>query len=278
VLARVRQTRPYAAAKGRSLALPLPAWQALSALRSPRACAQNPARRREARLERQLHRALRTGATPEPPLGPQSAGASERVIEIPWVLSRVPRRRAAHVLDLGTAFAPFFYRWALGELAQQVDLHVADLVPVSISGATFHNADIRVLPFPDQTFDAVLCLSTLEHIGMDNRRYGVDGDAGTERPDVEALRELRRVTRKHGNIFITVPAGIAAEYTWFRQYSADSWSAAVAQASLDLHEVDYFTHDRTRGWRSAGPLDLETRDYGAGASNAAALICASLTR
>jgi SAM-dependent methyltransferase len=50
-------------------------------------------------------------------------------------------------------------------------------------------------------------VSTLEHVGMSNERYGVD-DERTEDPDVElaaAVRELRRVAKPGGTLLITVP-------------------------------------------------------------------------
>ncbi len=51
---------------------------------------------------------------------------------------------------------------------------------------------MRELPFDDQAFDLVLCVSTLEHVGADNSGYGLDAeDDGASR--LTALRELRRV-------------------------------------------------------------------------------------
>jgi SAM-dependent methyltransferase len=203
-------------------------------------------------------------------------GASERIIEIPWVFARVPTWHGARVLDVGTAFAPFFYRQWLASLARQVELHVVDLAPAWIRRATVHRADVRRLPFASETFDAVTCISTLEHIGLDNRRYGVGDEPSASRPDVLALRELRRVTRPGGRVLVTVPAGVAGEHSWYRQYSPASWAATVASASLSTSDIGYFTHDSSRGWLAAAPEEVELHEYGIGAPNAAALICASL--
>ena len=55
-------------------------------------------------------------------------------------------------------------------------------------------ADVRKLPFPERSFDQVLLVSTLEHIGADNTVYGLDAESDGD-ARVEALRELKRVLR-----------------------------------------------------------------------------------
>ena len=51
-------------------------------------------------------------------------------------------------------------------------------------------ADITNIPYPDNTFDAVIALDVIEHI----------------KNDEEALREIYRVLRPQGMAIITVPA------------------------------------------------------------------------
>ena len=78
-------------------------------------------------------------------------------------------------------------------------------------------------PFPDTSFDQVLLVSTLEHIGADNEVYGVEGepdDAGRS----AALRELRRILRPSGSLLVTVPLGEPGDYGWFRQEDVRGWT------------------------------------------------------
>ena len=66
-------------------------------------------------------------------------------------------------------------------------IETADLAAVEIPGLVSHVADVRALPFAANSFDVAICLSTLEHVGMDNTQYAIEsGGAG----DVAALAEL----------------------------------------------------------------------------------------
>lgn len=80
------------------------------------------------------------------------------------------------------------------------------------------HADLRRLPFADQSFDVVLCSHVLEHI----------------RDDASAISELRRVLRVGGTAFVQVP------------YFARA-------ATEELHEVD--KHGHVRNYARADLLD-----------------------
>ena len=61
-------------------------------------------------------------------------------------------------------------------------LHVVTLAPEEEAypflDVSYLFADLRRLPLRDETYDRVVSMSTLEHVGMDNSYYG----AGGERP------------------------------------------------------------------------------------------------
>ena len=99
------------------------------------------------------------------------AGTDERVIEVPWVLSRlVPSGR---VLEVGYAFAEAPYLAAL--LRSGVELVGVDLAGRDVEGMERVQADVRDLPLPDASVDQALLVSTLEHVGADNSGYGLAG-------------------------------------------------------------------------------------------------------
>lgn len=56
----------------------------------------------------------------------------------------------------------------------------------------FQTADIEKLPFPDNTFDGIVCLGVMEYLASDG----------------PALREMRRVLKPGGHVVITTPSSI----------------------------------------------------------------------
>src|SRR5260370_25436688 len=57
----------------------------------------------------------------------------------------------------------------------------------------FRVGDMERLPFPDDTFDAVVCLGVIEYLAADDR----------------ALREIWRVLRPGGTAVISTPSAIS---------------------------------------------------------------------
>jgi hypothetical protein len=128
-------------------------------------------------------------------------GPNERVIELPLAFEVLALDTPGRVLDAGCACN-----------AQMPD-PVADLTHLTQSLAhepvyvqpnrTYASGDLRDLSaWPDRHFDRVVCVSTLEHVGMDNRHYG---GAQEHDPDsvTKAVEELWRVC--NGTLLITVP-------------------------------------------------------------------------
>jgi hypothetical protein len=208
------------------------------------------------------------------PLERIGAGLSERVVEIPWVLRRLGEAHATRVLDIGTAFSPVVYKRLL--VRQPLLVETADLAEVDIPGVTSHLADVREMPFETDSFDVAICLSTLEHIGMDNTQYEIESGGGAGGGgDVDALRELGRVARR---VLVTVPAGDDKDMGWQRQYAPATFRRVVEQAGLAVERLDVFVHDPASGWQPAEERSVAHRNYGEGAVAAAASICAELTR
>jgi hypothetical protein len=193
------------------------------------------------------------------------AGSDERPIEIPWCLARY--RGEPNVLDVGYAFAEPSYLAALTQLGA-TRLAGVDLAEADVPGLEAFRADLRELPFRDREFDVVFCISTIEHVGQDNERYGIEPDrGGMER----ALRELRRVGRR---VLITVPTGEPGEHGWFVQLDPERWLELFASTGFLVfeHEVYELTGD---GWRSTPSLPAGVR-YGDRGPGASAVLCAEL--
>ena len=60
----------------------------------------------------------------------------------------------------------------------------------SALGQAYVTADLRELPFADESFDTIVCVSTLDHVGMDNSAYG-STEPRSQDPDGEVARRRR---------------------------------------------------------------------------------------
>jgi SAM-dependent methyltransferase len=198
------------------------------------------------------------------------AGTDERVVEVPWVLSRL--RPSGRVLEVGYAFAEPAYLGAL--LRSGVDLFGADLAEREVEGMEAVVADVRELPFEDESVDQVLLVSTLEHVGADNAVYGLGGESEPG-ARATALRELRRVLLRDGSLLVTVPVGEPGDHGWFRQEDRDGWRSLFGEAGFFLEEEE--TYELTPdGWRSAPDFRAEGVRYGTRGPAASAVLCADL--
>jgi SAM-dependent methyltransferase len=198
-------------------------------------------------------------------------GTDERVIEIPWVLSRL--LPAGRTLEVGYAFAEPVY--LAGLLRSGVELVGVDVAERDVEGMERLVADVRSLPLADGSVDQVLLVSTLEHVGADNSAYGHDAE-----PDpssrVDALRELGRVLGSSGNLLVTVPLGEPGEHGWFRLDDVAGWNELFASAGLFVEEQEAYELGE-EGWRAAPAFrsaGVGYRDRGPAAS---AVLCSRLT-
>jgi SAM-dependent methyltransferase len=189
-----------------------------------------------------------TGERPHELVAP--AEFDERPIELAWTLGRY--RGEERVLDVGYAFAEPAWLAALLALGAR-ELTGVDLAERDVPGMTTVRADVRHLPFGARSFDAVFCVSTLEHVGGDNTRYDLDAEHDPDAP-LAALRELRRVTVRAGKIFLTVPCG-SVPGEWFLRQPADAWRAWFRKADLYVYDEEVYVREEGE-WRH-GPRDGE---------------------
>ena len=139
-------------------------------------------------------------------------------------------------------------------------------------GIEYVYADVRKLPFADSAFDVVACISTLEHIGMDNTRYGgaarAHGDVGTETR--AAFAELLRVLAPGGTLYASVPFGAREDHGWLRQLDQADLDDLLGVAEPGNASFVY-AYSR-KGWQLTPPesaADSRYRDPGTARSVAA---------
>ena len=203
---------------------------------------------------------------PARPRGLQApAWSDERAIEIPWVLARYDGER--RVLDVGTANAIPAYVDGLRALG------APDLVTVDLAEPADVVADVRSLPFDDGSFDLALCVSTLEHVGLDNAVYGLASERD-ERGRERALRELRRVAPR---VLVSVPVGVADDQGWQVVRPALEWIGLFERSGFVVFEDELYVRAE-EGWRTAAVAEADEARYGGSGPGAGAVLLAELRR
>jgi SAM-dependent methyltransferase len=67
----------------------------------------------------------------------------------------------------------------------------------------FMRMDARLMGFRKEIFDEIICIGTIEHIGMSSPNY--DQGKTDELGDIRAFSEIFRILKKGGNVVLTLP-------------------------------------------------------------------------
>lgn len=179
----------------------------------------------------------------------------ERIVEYPWFFSRL-RAGAGRLLDAGSVLNSEFL---LEQAALQgKTIHICTLSPEQRcswqKGISYLYEDLRRLPYCDDLFDWIACLSTIEHVGMDNSLYTGEHSKEEPRPTeyLGALLELKRVLKPGGTIYLSAPFGKAANHRWFQVFDQGMVEKMIETFEPREDRRDYFLY-HADGWRACKP-------------------------
>jgi hypothetical protein len=211
-----------------------------------------------------IEQGVRSG---DPRYGWDDAGFDERVVEYPWMFHRMAtlRHPSARVLDAGSVLnhrrVLEWWREAGNPPVSIVTLAYEGRADVSNS-ARYDFADLRHLPYRDEWFSVVVCLSTIEHVGLDTTVYGTPAQVSSD-PGAEALRaliELRRVTAREGTLLLSIPFGARSNRGWLRVFDEDDLGRLLSAPGWTDARVKFFRATR-EGWRESAAAGASTAGY-----------------
>ncbi|MEH2532783.1 SAM-dependent methyltransferase [Bradyrhizobium sp. AZCC 1588] len=174
----------------------------------------------------------------------------ERVVEYPWLFSRLSK--VGTMLDAGSTFNHDF-------LLRRPPLRDADLTIMTLApekrcywheGYSYVFGDLRNTMFADRVFDTIASISTIEHIGLDNRMLytGKPEDAESDQDGfVPAVKEFKRILKPGGNCLISVPFGKRDNLGWYQVFDRAMVEKIVETFGPSSHQIDYFGYSRD-GW------------------------------
>lgn len=132
----------------------------------------------------------------------EAAPPDGRIIEYSFVIGKLGQMKPSKVLDIGCVARLNYLPASLASLGWEV--WGIDQREWKFRFPNFHfvREDIRQTSFPDDFFDCVYALSTLEHICLSGR-YGITKN--DPEGDFKAVSEIARILRKEGKFLVTIP-------------------------------------------------------------------------
>ncbi|MFC1739680.1 class I SAM-dependent methyltransferase, partial [Planctomycetota bacterium] len=195
--------------------------------------------------------------------GPQGIRAvNERIIEVPFVLSHVQGEKLK-ILDFGCTRSWISLSLASsGHKVYGVDLRDYNFKHKNF---TFHKGDI--LNFDQRDFDIVICLSTLEHIGLG--AYGEDYNPQVLR---DVIQKIYKILKATGVLILTLPVGVSSVDDFERSFAPEEIIELITQANFELKKERYFYRRNGKEWLACFKEvikkihnDFESRrEYGSG--------------
>ncbi len=164
---------------------------------------------------------------------------TERIFEIGFLFMNIyDLPQGSKILDVGSCESFIALMLAcLGFKTYAVDIRE---YPFYHPNLTFIKSDICKTSFKDEYFDAVVAISTIEHIGLG--WYG-DNENGS---DLKAVFEIRRILKSKGKFILTLPYGISQTAKFFRIY--DKHSVEKLIEGFDVISVKYFKNVDDKYW------------------------------
>jgi len=193
---------------------------------------------------------------------------NERIIELPFVLRALCNLpEGARILDVGACESTLSLSLAaLGYPTTALDLHT---YPFRHPNLTSVALPLEEWEGPDEPFDAVICLSSIEHFGLG--AYGEDSSTDGA-ADVRALARLLTSTKPGGLLVLSVPFGKSGRDDLQRTYDLDDLRHLVVGWDLtSLSLAQQTSHDR---WELMGSEEAADQVIGEG-TRAVAMVTAT---
>jgi SAM-dependent methyltransferase len=174
-----------------------------------------------------------------------------RIVEIPWVFAQLNIQHES-LLDAGSSLNNEVAISA--PVLANKKITIVTLAPESIcfwrKGISYIFGDLRDLDFKDNAFDLIVCISTIEHIGMDNSMYTKAGnlnDRVNSNDFLVAIKELKRILKTGGALFCTFPFGKYENHGWFQQFDSQLTDTLIKCFNPVKHTETIFKYD-PEGW------------------------------
>jgi len=182
--------------------------------------------------------------------------SGERTVEYNWLLENLRHVKSAEsvhlsaltkaadrprLLDVGCGYSRLDCALHfLGYDIYAIDVNTPRYVFAEIQ--RFKKADITEGPFPENFFDVIIAISTLEHLGI-----GAFEDPLIKDGDLLAMEQMHRMLRVNGEVLLTGPFSSRPILTWHRFY--DPLRLDILKRGFEVIRETYHVNKGTK-WRT----------------------------
>jgi len=158
-----------------------------------------------------------------------------------WVVSNLDLK-TGKILDVGClreTYTPTISDLDKYLLQMGYEIYGLDVGKCKFKHANFRfiGKNIQELDYPDNYFDAVTCVSTIEHIGLPYY-VPIHGTKVELNGDLKAMEQIKRVLKKGGCILITGPYGVPKVTEHFRIYDRAGLERLIN--GLKVAKIEFF--------------------------------------
>lgn len=143
---------------------------------------------------------------------------TERAVEVPLGFKFLFDHSTDSLMEVGNTLAHYE-----NELSTKVGIWDRTIIDKFEESDRVWNKDL--LRIDENEYDAVLSVSTLEHVGQGEEPGGTYGEDEFEKRDREkplkAIRKIYEILSPEGNALITVPFGTLTDGEWYIQFSSE---------------------------------------------------------
>lgn len=148
----------------------------------------------------------------------------ERIVEYPWFFSKLTEKKI-RLLDAGSVLN--FKQIINSPKLHNKIIYIATLAnegkAETNQSVSYLYEDLRNMCIKNNFFDTICCLSTIEHIGMNNTLFYTSDKSKNENDKysyLKAIEEYSRVLKKNGTVYLSMPFGKYKNHKWFQVFDS----------------------------------------------------------
>ena len=117
--------------------------------------------------------------------------------------------------------------------------------------------------FKDEYFDFIICLSVIEHIGMDNTILYTDEKKKQENKNKDYLifiKEMHRILKDGGILYLSIPYGKNVDHEWLQIFDDSMINSLLIEFKPIKVVENIFTYNKN-GWIKSNRSNASQSEY-----------------